>query len=219
MRGRAGGLWQQHVFAKPIDEMLETLAFAGFRGIYLDRAGYVDNGAGVERELSARLGTTALVSTSNRLVFFDMAQFIRQLKEHYTDEEWQLRQDISLHPVLLQWKPGFSMLEGTPENNWRWCSSSGELHIENSSQRERKLSLEMSVATGYEEPSRFRIESPWFAEEILVNSIGHSWKKEISVPPGKHAIRFVSAAKRVDAPTDPRVLVFRVVNFHFEERE
>ena len=219
MRGRTGGLWQQYVFAKPIDEMLETLAFAGFRGIYLDRAGYVDNGAGVERELSARLGNAPLVSKNNRLVFFDMAQFIHQLREPYTDEEWQLKRDIVLQPILLQWKNGFSDLEGTQENNWRWCSSSGELHIENSSQRQRKLSLEMSVATGYEEPSLFRIESPWFAEEILVNAIGHSWKKEISVPPGKHAIRFVSAAKRVDAPTDPRVLVFRVVNFHFEERE
>ena len=219
MRGREGELWQRQVFAKPIDEMLKTLAFAGFRGIYLDRAGYVDNGAGVERELSARLGNAPLVSKNNRLVFFDMAQFIHQLREPYTDEEWQLKRDIVLQPILLQWKNGFSDLEGTQENNWRWCSSSGELHIENSSQRQRKLSLEMSVATGYEEPSRFRIESPWFAEEILVNAIGHSWKKEISVPPGKHAIRFVSAAKRVDAPTDPRVLVFRVVNFHFEERE
>jgi hypothetical protein len=148
-----------------------------------------------------------------------MTQFLRQLREHYTDKEWQLKQDAALHPILMQWKEGFSVFEGTPENNWRWSSSSGELHIENPSQRQRKLSLEMSVATGYEEPSPFRIESPWFAEEILVNAIGHSWKKEISVPPGKHTIRFVSAAKRVDAPTDPRVLVFRVVNFHFEERE
>ena len=76
----------------------------------------------------------------------------------------------------------------------------------------------MFVATGYDEPSSLRIESPWFAEEIVVNSTGQSWTKMISVPPGKYEIRFASTAKKVDAPADPRILVFRVVNFRFEEQ-
>ena len=218
MKGRDDDSWQQHAIAKPLSEFIETLAFAGFSGIYLDRYGYIDSGAELEANLSKLLGTKPIVSANQRLLFFNLSPLTGKLHERYTAEEWQLKEDAALHPILLQWKPGFSVLEGTPENNWRWCSSRGELNIENSSQRQREISLQMFVATGYDEPSSLRIESPWFAEEIVVNSTGQSWTKMISVPPGKYEIRFASTAKKVDAPADPRILVFRVVNFRFEEQ-
>lgn len=81
MKGREGDAWQREVAAKPLNEFLETLSFAGFDGIYIDRSGYEDKGAGVEAGLSSLLNAEPLVSANNRLVFFNMEDYNKRLKE------------------------------------------------------------------------------------------------------------------------------------------
>ena len=75
----------------------------------------------------------------------------------------------------------------------------------------------MSLATGYDEFSALRIDSPWLTEKLAVNREGQVLSKSVVVPPGGSVIRFGSDAKRVHAPGDPRTLVFRVMNFRLEE--
>ena len=211
----AGDAWQREVAAKPLDEMVEILAFAGFRGIYLDRYGYADMGADIEAKLSRLLDIKSITSANQRLAFFNMAKLIGRLQENYPAEEWQERRDVVLHPLLLQWKGGFSSLEGTPRSNWRWCSSKGELSILNL--RERKVLIEMVLATGHQEFSNLKIDGPWFSETLNVNAAAKFFSKAVLIPPGRHVIRFVSDARRVNAPRDPRVLVFKVGNFRLTE--
>jgi phosphoglycerol transferase len=215
MRGRMGDLWQGEVAAKPLDEMLGILALAGFSGIYIDRYGYSDQAVGLEAKLSGLLNTKPINSANQRMAFFNMANFVSQLRNQYTPEEWQLRRDAVLHPLRLQWKGGFSKLEGTADNHWRWCSSEGELHIDNP--RERKVIIEMVLKTGYRESSNMRIDSPWFSEKLEISVAGRFFSKEVTIPPGSYTIQFKSDARRIHAPPDPRVLVFRVVNFHLAE--
>jgi hypothetical protein len=43
------------------------------------------------------------------------------------------------------------------------------------------------------------------------------YSKTVVVPPGEWVIKFRSTAKRVDAPLDPRFLVFRIENFKMTE--
>src|SRR5262249_13456525 len=44
IKGREGDVWEKNVAARPINELAETLVFAGFSGIYMDRLGYSDQG-------------------------------------------------------------------------------------------------------------------------------------------------------------------------------
>jgi phosphoglycerol transferase len=69
MKKREDDLWQRQTAALPADQLAETLGFAGFGGIYLDRHGYEDNGAAIESELSTALGNDALSSAATAAWF------------------------------------------------------------------------------------------------------------------------------------------------------
>src|SRR5262249_3877446 len=217
IKGREGDVWEKNVAARPINELAETLVFAGFSGIYMDRLGYSDQGVQLETELARALSTKPIVSANQRLSFFDLATVNAKLREKYTAQEWQLKQDAALHPLLLDWRYGCHQLEGTPEQNWRWCSSRGELYIFSLSSSQKKIVLEMAVSTGYEELSHLHIESPWFSKDVEVNLAGQFVSATATVPPGRCIVRMVSDARRVEVAGDRRTLVFRVNNFRLRE--
>ena len=83
MKGRPAGLRQAALAQRPLAESLPEVTDAGFRGIYLDRAGYADNGVAVEAELSRLLGAEPLVSQTGRQVFFDLSGYAQA--EHHSD--------------------------------------------------------------------------------------------------------------------------------------
>ena len=51
--------------------------------------------------------------------------------------------------LLLEWRDGFSYLEGVEENNWRWCSSEGTLKITNNSNKNKEFTMSAYFSTGY----------------------------------------------------------------------
>jgi phosphoglycerol transferase len=213
MKGREGDQWQREISTRSPGELLEGLAVSEFRGIYIDRYGYGDGAAELEAQLSRLLGTHPSVRADGRLAFFDIGSFSASLRQKLNQVEWQRRREQLPEVVRLDWLGGFSVLEGTRDNNWRWCSSKGELSVNNPSTRERVLKLEMTVSTGYLEPSRLHISSPWFDDVIAVTATGQAYSKVFGVPPGRHVIRFECDGKRVEAPGDPRTMVFRLHQF------
>jgi phosphoglycerol transferase len=218
MKNRDGDRALQLLSTLSTEELVKTIVFGGFEGIYVDRFGYEDNGAALEAELSKLLQTDPLRSQNGRLLFFNLAPYRDRLRATYSDSEWQAKQDLSLHPLLLDWKGGFSDYEALPGRVWRWCSSEGELHIRNNSQRARTVRLEMSFATGYEQLDDLIIGGV-ISEQLKVNWTPSLYTKTVTLPPGESVITFRSTAKRVDAPLDTRYLVFRVENFKMTELE
>jgi phosphoglycerol transferase len=219
MKNRDGDLWQSQLAARPTDDLVQALGFAGFAGIYFDRRGYEDNGAAQEMMLSKALGAQPMVSLNGRLVFFNLTDYTNRLRAQYSASEWQVKRDAILHPIMLNWVGGFSGLEVGQDKTWRWCSNEGELHIQNVSQRARKISLEMSFATGHSRFDNLIISGPLLSDEIKVNENPAYYSRTVTVPPGESVIEFASAAPRVDAPLDPRVLIFRIENFKMKELE
>ncbi|HZN12281.1 MAG TPA: hypothetical protein VFC61_11405, partial [Blastocatellia bacterium] len=211
LRGREGEAWQKQVVARPTAEMVETVALAGFGGIYLDRFGYADNGAGLEAELAGLLGAGPLASANGRLAFFDLAPYQRRLRERFGAAELEARREAALHPLLLSWAGGFSTPEGTPEENWRWCGPAGELQFDNRLSRGRRVTIEGSFATAQE--ANLSLEGGLVSARLRVGPDARPFSQSFTVPPGIHTIKFACDGPRVDAPTDPRVMVFRVNNF------
>jgi hypothetical protein len=150
------------------------------------------------------------------LVFFNINDYAARLRSTYSDAEWEENRQLSFHPVLEDWKGGFFQLESRPGKSWRWCSSEGELHLRNLSHRPRTIKLEMAFATGYEQFDDFHIGG-LISEQLKVNSTPVFYSKTITVPPGESIISFRSSARRVQAPLDPRYLVFRIEDFKMTE--
>ena len=70
--------WQKEVSAMPAGEMVMELYRAGFRGIYINRAGYADSAYQLEKELEDVLKTEPIGNSDNTLIFFDMSNYINE---------------------------------------------------------------------------------------------------------------------------------------------
>lgn len=77
MKGRPGDLWQRTVVALPPAEMLKYFALSGFDGVYINRAGYADGGARIEREIGKTLGVRPLVSHNRQMAFYPISALKR----------------------------------------------------------------------------------------------------------------------------------------------
>lgn len=216
IKERDNARWQMSTVNLPTDQFLETLSLAGFSGVYVDRKGYADNGAELEAKLRSLLSIEPLVSANNQMSFFNLGEYNSKLTEEYGGDLESKRQMV-LHPLTPEWTGGFSGLESSAELNWRWCSSEGELVINNALNEERKLKLEMDLATGYEELANLSLDGPLISEKLKINMKPTVYSKSITVPPGRYVIRFACDAKQVYAPLDSRSLVFKVMNFSLQE--
>jgi len=213
MKGRSYAEWLKDVSQQNTEVMIEKLSFAGFSGIYIDRFAYEDGGAAIEKELTKLLNQQPLESNNNRRIFYNLSSYNIILKSKYSNDELNNLESNLVYPVLFEWKS--SSLEGTKENNWRWLSNEAELEVNNTSDVEKEILIEMGLETGFDESSSLRIESDLLNDSIEINSLGNLYYKKIKVPPGKHIISFYSDAKRIEAPLDTRVLIFKVTNFHW----
>jgi len=212
MKGRAEDNWEKEISSQDLPTMTKSLAFAGFNGIYVDSYGYADKGNETISSLSSILQTTPIISENERLYFFDMTKYNNQLKSQWTPEEFAKQKDRILNPLQLVWDNGFSGLEGSKKNTWRWGSSRGTLIVINPTDKVKTVLLNTTFFSGYPEYSQLKIEYPGFSDTITINNAGYRYQKEIIIPSGRYTISFTSDAKRVDAPTDPRYLVFRMDN-------
>jgi hypothetical protein len=214
MRGRWADLWQRDVASLSVPEMTERLAYSGFSGISIDRYGYSGNPPAIEGGLSATLGPPVAVSDSGRWAFYSLSRLAAKLRASLPPQEWQRRQYAALRPVLADWSGCYGQ-EMRVDGPWRWCPQSGVLSVENLSTRSQSVRLDMILSTGHAVPYRMSIRGPQVDERLDVTRYGARFVRIIRVPPGKAQIQFRSDAPRVDAPNDPRYMVFGVSRFSF----
>jgi phosphoglycerol transferase len=221
MRGRYGAFWNSHVAEQPAGEMVRTLAFAGFGGILIDRAGYEDRGAALETELARQLGASPLFSRDGRYSLFNLTPYATGLRTRSTTEEWADLREAALHPVTTTWRGWFYPREvGADGSAWHWCQSYGEIILTNPSSRSRRVDLAMTLATRADAPALAKIQVPDGGEEDFpVDAKGAGIKKSLVVPPGSVTLRLWCNGPRVLVPGDPRPLVFRVVRYTLSEPE
>jgi phosphoglycerol transferase len=96
MQGRVGDSFQKRVAAEPVGKMAECLAFAGFEGIFINTYGYADGGADMQAKLLRIFNTPPMISADHKLVFFNMGNYIRNMKAKYDPEQWEAEREIIL---------------------------------------------------------------------------------------------------------------------------
>jgi len=217
IKGREGDLWQRMVTEKPLEEFLETIVMAGFKAIYIDRYGYEDNAKSLEKKIEEIIQKAPFISPNNRYSIYSLIGFEEKLISKYSKKEWQEKKERAIYPLFISWGKGFYGLERNKESNWRWCSQHGILVLNNSWKKIRRVEIKMEIAIGYEEFSNMIISGDLISENFRLNSKGIKFKKDITVPPGKHIIEFQTDAPPIIAPGDLRKLVFRINNFQYKE--
>jgi phosphoglycerol transferase len=102
MKDRRSDTWQTLLVARPLNEMVEAITLAGFKGIYVDRFGYPDSATQLEADLTDLLGTTPLVSKNARLAFFNLFLYQHKLQEKYTVQELERKRKEALSPLVAK---------------------------------------------------------------------------------------------------------------------
>lgn len=215
MKDEAGDAWQRAVSSMPIEEMAQALVFAGFSGIYLDRFGYADNGVQLQQEFAQVLGEGPLVASA-RLLFFSLEHYKATLRTKLSDKEWRDYQD-RLNPPFVVYESGFYPEESSPGRIWRWSRGESSLRFFNLSSRPKSLVLEARIASGYAESYSLQIISPILNKVLKINRSGIHLRETIVLPVGESEVNFRCDAPRVNAPGDPRFMVFGVENLTIRE--
>lgn len=217
IKGREGNAWLRETAAKPVNELLETLVWAGFSGVYVDRHGFQDDAARVESELFDVLQELPIYSLERKLAFYDLTRYRAQMERRTPRAEWASRREAALDPPLTLWRDGFSDPEGTSEHPWRWGGATGRIELINRTRRTQKVRLEMTVlANG---GGHVTIQSPLFQEPLNVDFHSQKVHSTLTLPPGTHPVLFASDAQRIYPPDDFRDMVFSVQNFRLTPLE
>ncbi len=221
MKGRAADLWQRNLITKPLAQIVDTLTFVGFNGIYIDRFGYADRAAELEADLTRILGVTPMVSPNQRLSFFDLRSHRERLAAGMSPEEWEHRVNEAF-PLAVSWGKGFYHYEeGTwgpaPQNSWRWSKKQAELYVENPTRIPREARLEMYIQAGAEAPSKLYLKGAGLDEGIPMGSGAVQVSKVVSLKPGRNIIAFRTDAPPYQPQGEHRRLYYRVINFTLDE--
>ena len=111
MIGRPEGIWEDEMADKPLPELVPSLAYAGFSGIYVNRTAYADQGAAVQSELTRIVGISPQVNSDGKRLFFNLTAYIKNLRSRCTESDWESKRELALHPLTFSWQGGFSYAE------------------------------------------------------------------------------------------------------------
>ena len=100
MKGRGEDNWEKAVSNQNLSEMTESLAFAGFNGIYVDSYGYSQPDT-IISPLSSLLNTKPIISENKRLYFFSTVDHNKRLKSNISVNDWEtgVNSVFQGHPV------------------------------------------------------------------------------------------------------------------------
>jgi hypothetical protein len=96
MKGRPGGDWAARLSAEPAAKGLPYYVAAGMRGIWVDRRGYADQGAAVDSELRALLGSPQN-SEDGQLRFYFLVDYARDWLAGRSARQRRAARDAALH--------------------------------------------------------------------------------------------------------------------------
>jgi phosphoglycerol transferase len=208
--GTTSAEWNRQAAAQPTAEMLHNLYHAGFAGVWVDLFGYNGQNA-PEAALTQFLGAPRR-SPNGRFLFYDM----RAYNDQIATAEKNTAATLAEHPVWTTFERGFYDEDGAGPNRWHWARTRGRIKLINPLNTSRAVTVSMTVQTGYDEPTRIRIETPESSERLVVERRS-DYSRRLTLGPYGQAFLSFSCDCRAVQSADPRDLRFSVSNFRIVE--
>jgi phosphoglycerol transferase len=210
MKGRVPD-WQARIDTLGTEAQLRAIALMGFDGLYVDRFGFADNGAVLESEVEAATGIEPIVSSDNRLAFFNIEELAHGIRSNTpATEKEAILAALQAPPIQVEYGPGFHGMEGDGEHTWSWATQEAILELSNPSEGTRSIILSTELRTGHEAPSRVTVRTPGQRKDLQVSNTTGCLHTQLDLPPGTTTVTFETDAPRVESPTDQRDLRLQV---------
>ncbi|MEA2224454.1 MAG: hypothetical protein QOH83_2830, partial [Solirubrobacteraceae bacterium] len=212
--------WLGYHQALTPQQLATAAAAAGFGGLYLDRFGYVGDGA---QATAQALDTVAgpggsIASADQRLQFFDLRPAAARLAARTTPAERAQLTDALLHPVALGFGAGFSYQEGG-QSPFRWAGTDGRLTLDNPLEDGRRVHFTAQLAGGGATPSTVTLTLPdGRRETVSVTDQGAPVSFALRLPHGPTTLRLQTAGPEAPNPAgNVRDLRLRVTTARIED--
>lgn len=205
--------WQADVQALAPEDLAVASTTAGFRALYVDRAGYADNGAVVDAALTKLTGAgPAGASADGRLAWYDLRPLAARVGKNTTPGERLIVRDALLRPVDLAFGAGFSFQEKDAAGPFRWGATDAQLVLDNPLDTPRKVRLTATVFGGAPQPSTVTVRLPGGATKTLKAAAqGAPLEVEVVVAPGGATVTLhTDGPPAPNAPNDIRDKRLRV---------
>jgi phosphoglycerol transferase len=102
-QGQPGPRRNRRIVLQLPPQALNTLAFAGFSGIYIDRQGFWDLGASLIAQLQSLLSEVPIESEDGRFAFFNLSAFVQAQRAKYSPEQWEAERRKTLELSSSGW--------------------------------------------------------------------------------------------------------------------
>jgi phosphoglycerol transferase len=205
MRGREGDDLIRDISSEPGVELVKDARALGFRGIYVDRWGYSDQGAGIEGQLQPLLGMPSLVSSDRRIAFYSMVN---------SSAPASVSSKAGSRSFPISFLSGFYGRESSGGREWRWCDKQGRLIVYNLGNGRRKANFTMQAFSAFESPSKLSIQTPSGTRQFQISAAGAAISFDLVLEAGANRFLLSTDAPRVVTGSgDPRELHFRVEHF------
>jgi hypothetical protein len=208
--------WTKVTAELPLDQFIERIIFAGFRGLLIDRYGYKDSE--VEQSVLGYLGPASKFDLGGRWVFFDLRAFRDKLEGSLSSEERARREELAKRPTRVKWLPSFSVLENSPGRKWRWCGRNGIIRFINDSSGRRVIDVTGKLQQF--DPGSFNL----FAERegqqrqfLLSAEPVESHDRFVLQPHSSVEIRMRFDGPLLVIPRETRELAFQLIDFQWKE--
>ena len=215
MKGRPGD-WTAAAAELPVGQLLPAAATAGFSGLWLDRRGYEDSGASIERQVAALTGLAKPTAESpdGQRVFYDLRPLRARIDATLDDTQRTALAAALLAPVLAKYGQGFYGPEKNEDERWRWATNDAVMTITNASDRAQAVRWTASLRSAIGSTTRIVVNGAT-VREAMFTAAGQEPRISLplTVPPGGLEVRIETTGQNLGpGKGDPRALYLQVVN-------
>lgn len=198
LKGSAGD-WQAELAGLPTARWLKGVAAAGFSGIYIDRFGYVDSGARIERELRALTGGGPLVSPDGRLSFFSLLAYQRHLRATEPAAVLGALADATVRPAYIRFDSPFVETGISANGHARHGTGAREASVQviNPLRRPRTVEVTMTLLTSVPGSASVLFPDGGRVELANVTPAGVTVRRIVRLRPGASSLTLRTAVRPV----------------------
>ena len=204
IRGTSLADWQLALPQESTATLLDDLVAAGFCAVEVDRAGFADRGATLDKELTALLGQPISTTHDDRNLAWDLAPRRTSLMSRIGAHQVKAAGDMVLHPVVVYSDHGTYAVEHDGMTPYQWTLSSFAIDVHNFGRATvQGIDLTFSLAAPDSAPRRFTIHLPnGSTQAVDVNGgAARQVRVEVNAAPGRNALTITTQGDAV--PVSP----------------
>ena len=161
VKGRESGDWAIRLAQMPMEDALRHYVAAGFRGVWVDRRGYVDAGARVDRELRAQPGVAApIVSDDDSLRLYSIVGYARRWAAGRTPQQLRAARDSAMYPTRVLPSAGMLLRADTGDPQIADPASGGSMSFISPGRLERTAVLTGRLGAAGDDDLRVEVTLP-----------------------------------------------------------